>query len=139
MCDAFDKPEWLHDERFDTAHKRVVNVVERLEETQKVILTRTSEEWLKTLDEHGVPCAPILTRANLLDHPQIIENEIVETREHPDIGTIRQPRPAARFTEAPASGRDHAPGLGEHTREILKDLGHDEADIEALSKAGILG
>ena len=139
MCEAFDKPEWLEDERFNTAHKRVVNVTERLEETQKVIRTRTSEEWLEVLDAKGVPCAPILTRANLLDHPQIIENEIVELLEHPVAGTIRQPRPAARFSQTPATIGDHAPELGEHSIEILQSLGLDREKINALVESGVVG
>lgn len=139
MCEAFNKPEWLEDKRFNTAHKRVVNVTERLEETQKVIRTRTSEEWLDVLDKNGVPCAPILTRANLLDHPQIIENEIVELLEHPAVGTIRQPRPAALFSETPAEIGDHAPELGEHSVEILKSLDYDDERIDALVGRGVIG
>lgn len=139
MCEAFDKPEWLEDERFNTAHKRVVNVKERLEETQKVLHTRTSEEWLSILDDKGVPCAPILTRANLLDHPQIIENRIVETFEDARVGPIRQPRPAAQFSETAAAVASQAPELGADTRAILEELGRSKDDIEDLVARGVAG
>lgn len=128
MCEAFDRPEWLTDERFDTAYKRVVNVVDRLEATQEVLRTRPTGEWLEILDRHGVPCAPILTRANLLDHPQIIENKIVEMLDSPDGRQVRQPRPAAQFSETPARITSFAPALGEHTTEILAELGVSSGD-----------
>lgn len=139
MCEAFNKPEWLEDERFNTAHKRVVNVSERLAATQEVLQTDTSENWLKILDEKGVPCAPILNRGNLLDHPQLIENQIVENLEHPTAGHIRQPRPAALFSETPASIGSFAPELGEHSDEILKELGVSPEDLADLRSAGVLG
>lgn len=138
MCEAFDKPEWLADERFDTAYKRVVNVVDRLDATQEVLRTRPTEEWLKLLDEHGVPCAPILSRANLLDHPQIIENAIVETFESPDGRPVRQPRPAAQFSETPAGIETFAPQLGEHSVEILQELSVSDDDIQVLVTAGVI-
>ncbi len=139
MCEAFDKPEWLTDERFDSAYKRVVNVVDRLDATQEVLRTRTTEEWLKILDEHGVPCAPILSKANLLDHPQIIENRIVETFDSPDGRPVRQPRPAAQFSETPAGMRSFAPELGEHNEELLAEIGVSGDAFEALKRQGILG
>lgn len=139
MCEAFDKPEWLTDERFDTAYKRVVNVVDRLDATQEVLRTRPTEEWLEVLDHHGVPCAPILSRANLLDHPQIIENRIVETLDSPDGRQVRQPRPAAQFSETPAGITSFAPGLGQHNEEVLAELGLSAEDTAALKRDGVLG
>jgi crotonobetainyl-CoA:carnitine CoA-transferase CaiB-like acyl-CoA transferase len=138
MCEAFNKPEWLDDERFDTAHKRVVNVAARLEETQNVLRTNTSGHWLSVLDAKGVPCAPILDRTNLLAHPQIIQNEIVQDLEHPIAGPIRQPRAAALFSETPAALESFAPELGEHTKEILIDLGLPSDEVEGLIAEGVV-
>ncbi len=139
MCEAFDKPEWLTDERFDTAYKRVVNVVDRLDATQEVLRTRPTQEWLEVLDRHGVPCAPILSKVNLLDHPQIIENKIVETLDSPDGRQVRQPRPAALFSETPAGITSFAPGLGQHSEEVLAELGLSAEDTAALKRDGVLG
>lgn len=139
MCEAFEKPEWLTDERFDSAYKRVVNVVDRLDATQDVLRTQSTEHWLKVLDEHGVPCAPILSRENLLEHPQIIENAIVETLESPQGVLVRQPRPAAQFSETPAGITSFAPALGEHNEELLAELGISGEAFEALRKEGVFG
>lgn len=139
MCEAFDKPEWLTDERFDTAYKRVVNVVDRLDATQEVLRTRPTQEWLEVLDHHGVPCAPILSKANLLDHPQIVENRIVEMLDSPDGRQVRQPRPAAQFSATPAGITSFAPGLGEHNEEVLTELGLTAEHMATLKSEGVLG
>ena len=123
MCNALEQPEWLDDERFNTAQGRVVNVRERLEMTAAVLATRTSDEWLARLDEQGVPCAPVLSLPEVIEHEQIARNELLHEYEHPVVGSIRQPRPAARFDVTPAQVRRHAPSLGEHNDEILAELG----------------
>lgn len=123
LCAALDQPQWLEDDRFNTPSGRVVNAAERLTLTQEVLRNRTSGEWLALLDEHEVPCAPILDRSTLLDHPQIEANGIVETAEDAELGTYRLPRPAARFSATRQTDRRAAPHLGEHTDQILAELG----------------
>ena len=132
LCAALDRPDWLESELYRTPHDRTVNVVRRLEETQKVLLERTTEEWLERLDAHQVPCAPVLTQRELVEHPQVVANELVELRRHPDMGPYRQARPAARFEGSPSTIAGHAPRLGEHTREVLAGLGLDATRIDAL-------
>ena len=132
LCAALERPDWLTHERFATPHLRTVNVVERLEQTQQVLLARTTAEWLERLDSHQVPCAPVLAQHELADHPQIVANELVEMREHPEMGPYRQARPAARFEGSPSGIAGHAPRLGEHTREVLARLGLDTSEIDAL-------
>lgn len=136
LCAALDMPEWLDDPRFNTPAGRVANAGARLEQTQRELRKRTSAEWLDVLDRNDVPCAPILGLGDLLAHPQIQENRIVAEYEDAEWGTLRQPRPAARFSETPAGIRRQAPALGRHTREILAELGLSEADIDALADEG---
>ena len=119
-------------ELFATPHDRTVNVVKRLEQTQAVLERRTTAEWLERLDEHQVPCAPVLAQPELVDHPQVVANELVELRNHPEMGPYRQARPAARFEGSPSRIAGHAPRLGEHTREVLAELGLDGREIDTL-------
>ena len=133
MCTALDKPEWLDDERFNTARGRVVNAPARLKQTGEVIATRTTAEWLETLDAHGVPCAPVLTRPQILEHEQVIENETITEYEHPGLGRVRQARPAARFEKTPVNTAALAPMLGQQTLEILQELGYSTEEIAALA------
>ncbi|MEM9621882.1 MAG: CoA transferase [Pseudomonadota bacterium] len=138
MCQALEHEEWLEDPRFKTVNDRAVNVTERLNLTASVLATNTSAHWLARLDAHGVPSAPVLDRHELLEHEQIKANNIISEYEHPIAGTTRQPRPAAKFDKTPAMIRRPAPGLGEHSREILLDLGYSDAQIQDLLEGGVL-
>jgi crotonobetainyl-CoA:carnitine CoA-transferase CaiB-like acyl-CoA transferase len=131
MCRALEREDWMDDERFNTAQGRIVNVKERLAMTAEVLLERSSEEWLERLDAEGVPCAPVLQRHEVLDHEQIRVNEILEESEHPVAGAMRQPRPAARFAATPSGMQRHAPTLGEHNEELLRELGFDAQQLRA--------
>jgi crotonobetainyl-CoA:carnitine CoA-transferase CaiB-like acyl-CoA transferase len=133
MCNALEKPEWLDDERFETAASRVINVAERLALTSEVLATRTSAEWLERLDREGVPCAPVLTRAEVFEQEQLRVNGLMQEYEQPAAGQVRQPRPPAHFGATPARIQRPAPRLGEHSREILAAAGFGEAEIDALA------
>jgi crotonobetainyl-CoA:carnitine CoA-transferase CaiB-like acyl-CoA transferase len=129
---ALDKPEWLNDPRFKTPAARQRHINERLTMTQAEFRTRSGEEWLDRLTKEGVPCAPVLTRTQMLSNPQVIANGIVVETEHPEAGRLRQARPAARFSLTPAALRHGGPALGEQTAEVLAELGLSDAEIEAL-------
>jgi crotonobetainyl-CoA:carnitine CoA-transferase CaiB-like acyl-CoA transferase len=128
LARALDHPEWLDDERFKTAGGRVAYAKERLDQTASVLKTRTTEEWLERLDAEQVPCAPILPLSEVIDHPQVAENELIFESDHPVAGRIRQPRAAARFDETPTTLEGPAPTHGQHTEEILKELGIEPPD-----------
>ena len=129
---ALDKPAWLDDPRFTTPALRQRHINERLAMTQEAFRTRSAEEWMQRLTDAGVPCAPVLTRTQMLSNPQVLANEIVVETDHPVAGRIRQARPAACFSGTPAAIRHGGAALGEHTVAVLTDLGYSEAEIEAL-------
>jgi crotonobetainyl-CoA:carnitine CoA-transferase CaiB-like acyl-CoA transferase len=135
MCRALERPEWLDDPRFRSAQDRVVNVAPRLALMASVLIGGSSAQWLERLDAEGVPCAPVLERHEVFEHPQAKINGAVEEYDHPVAGRIRQPRPAARFDRTPSGMTRHAPLLGEHSREIVAALG---LDPDALIDAGVL-
>lgn len=136
---AVGHPEWLEDDRFKTPAGRDRHANERLELTQSALLSRTADEWLKILDDAGVPCAPVLTRSQMVAHPQVQSTGIVVETEHPHAGRLRQARNAARFEGTPAGHRHGAPELGEHTRELLTELGIDPDETARLLDAGVIG
>ena len=93
----------------------------------------TSEELLKSLDENDVPCAPLLSRTELMDHPQITESQSIQRLVFEGFGEVRQARPAARFQVTQSEIRSPAPKLGQHSAEILTSLGFDQEVIGELS------
>jgi crotonobetainyl-CoA:carnitine CoA-transferase CaiB-like acyl-CoA transferase len=136
---ALERPAWLEDPRFRTAAGRQEHIDQRLGMTQDVLRTQTSAAWLERLDAEDVPCAPVLTRREVIDHPQVLANEIVVELDHPQAGRLRQARPAALFSETPAAIRTGGPLLGQHTAEILEGLGVSHQEIDALREAGVIG
>jgi crotonobetainyl-CoA:carnitine CoA-transferase CaiB-like acyl-CoA transferase len=138
LCLALNKKEWLEDSRFNTTSGRFKNAKVRIEETGKVLATDTSKAWLERLDAHGVPCAPILNRHEMLKHEQVVNNNIISEYEHPGLGRVRQPRSAARFEFQDESRFPLAPALGQHNRDVLLEIGRSESEIQRLHKEGIL-
>ena len=123
LARALDHPEWLDDDRFRTAGGRIAYAKERLDQTASVLKTRTTKDWLDRLDAEQVPCAPILPLSEVIHHPQVEANELIFESDHPVVGRIRQPRAAARFDATPTTLERPAPTHGQHTEEILKELG----------------
>ncbi|MDE0441967.1 MAG: CoA transferase [Gammaproteobacteria bacterium] len=138
LCRAVGHPEWLDDERFKTPAGRDRHANERLELTQEALLSKTAEEWLEILEAAGVPCAPVLTRAEMIRHAQVDASGIVIETDHPHAGRLRQARNAARFAVTVPEIRHGAPHLGEHTMDILDDLGYGPDRRQALLANGIV-
>ena len=137
LCQAVGHPEWLEDERFKTPAGRDRNANARLEMTQHALLAKPAAEWLSILEAAGVPCAPVLTRSEMLRHPQVQAAGIVVETPHAHAGQLRQARNAARFEATVPEMRYGAPQLGEQTLEILAELGYDEARRQALVRDGV--
>jgi crotonobetainyl-CoA:carnitine CoA-transferase CaiB-like acyl-CoA transferase len=138
MCRALERPQWLGDERFKTPVDRIRNADVRLEMTAEVLKTRSSAAWLERLRANQVPCAPVLSREEMLHNAQVVANQIIVESEHPHAGPMRQPRPAARFERTPAALSRFAPLLGEHTDEVLAEAGVASDELAALRAQGVV-
>ena len=138
FCEAANREHLLEDERFKTPALRDENADIRLNLIQEALLERDAAEWLETLEEAGVPCAPVLTRRQMIDHPQVQASGIVIEHDHPQAGRLRQARPAARFEGTPTAIRYGGPLLGEHTYDLLGEIGYSEPEIDAMVKSGAL-
>ncbi len=135
---AARRPELAGDPRFSTGTARVENWDERLEVMGEVFRTDTTAHWLERLAVEQVPCAPILERHELLGDAQIAASELIEEIDHPLAGRIRHVRPAARFDRTPSRVRGFAPALGQHTDEVLEEIGLEAPEIAALRAAGTI-
>jgi crotonobetainyl-CoA:carnitine CoA-transferase CaiB-like acyl-CoA transferase len=130
---AFGKPEWLNDARFRTPAQRQENIDDRLLLTQEVLRTRATAEWIERLEAEDIPCAPVLTRTEAIRHPQVAANGTVIETQHHFAGGVRQARPAAQFSETLIDMRHGGPALGEHTVEILVEIGYSSAEIAEIT------
>ena len=138
LCRAVMHEEWLEDERFKTPALRDQYADERLELTQSALHHKTTVEWLDILDRAGVPCAPVLTRSEMITHPQVQASEIIVETDHPLAGRLRQTRPAARFEKTEACIQRGAPLHSEHTEEVLKELGFTDTELDALIEREVI-
>jgi crotonobetainyl-CoA:carnitine CoA-transferase CaiB-like acyl-CoA transferase len=139
LTEALGKPEWFDDPRFKTPALRQINVEARLTLTQEALRGAPAEYWLDRLTSAGVPCAPILTRNQVIRAPQVEALGFVVETEHPKAGRLRQARNAPRFEGTPAVLRRPAPALGEHSEEILAEAGYSVEEIAGLKADGVIG
>jgi crotonobetainyl-CoA:carnitine CoA-transferase CaiB-like acyl-CoA transferase len=138
MCRALERPDLIADERFSSVTARSKNVVERRAIMSAELAKWPSVEILQRLRSENVPCAPVLSRVEVLDDEQVVINGIIEVHDDAVLGPVRQPRPAARFSITPAAVRRLAPYLGADNREIMTELGYSANDVDRLAAAGVL-
>jgi crotonobetainyl-CoA:carnitine CoA-transferase CaiB-like acyl-CoA transferase len=132
FCRATGDPALAHDARFATPSARSVNATARINKMQEYIGKHTTAEWLERLDTADVPCAPILRRGDIIHNDQVVARGIITEFDQPKVGLVRQPKPAARFEVNEAAIGGPAPRIGEHSREVLRELGYDESAIEKM-------
>jgi crotonobetainyl-CoA:carnitine CoA-transferase CaiB-like acyl-CoA transferase len=138
FCAASERSDLAEDPRFNTPGGRTVNATERILLMAEIIKERPTAEWLERLDANDVPSAPVLRRNEVIANAQVVARELIVELDHPDIGPVRQPKPAARFDRTPAQIRGPAPRIGEHTAGILAEIGLEAAEIERLAAQQIV-
>ena len=132
FCRASGDPELAKDPRFATPGARSVNATARINRMQEYIGQHTTAEWLERLDAADVPCAPILRRSEIIHNEQVVARDLIAEIDQPGVGKVRQPKPAARFELNQAMIAGPAPRVGEHSRDVLIELGYDERAISKM-------
>lgn len=141
FCAAAGKPEWAQDSGFATNTARVQNRPALLALMEPLMRTRTTAEWIALLEDKAVPCGPINTIAQAFDDPQVQARGIRKAlpRDADDgiaqIATVASPM---RLSATPVSYRNAPPALGQHTQQVLQELGLSPEEITALQSAKVV-
>jgi crotonobetainyl-CoA:carnitine CoA-transferase CaiB-like acyl-CoA transferase len=93
---------------------------------------------MTAFDAAGVPVGPVHTIGEALSHPQVLARGMVVEVEHPQAGTTRALGCPLHFSRTPTSVRRHAPVLGEHSRELLREYGYGDDEIDAFAADGVI-
>jgi crotonobetainyl-CoA:carnitine CoA-transferase CaiB-like acyl-CoA transferase len=138
LCRLLGVEELAEDPRFTTAADRVRHR-KRLEVLlQERFERETSGHWLTKLEAEGIPAGPINTYDQVFTDPHVLQREMVVEVKHPVAGLTRVLGVPVKLSETPGAIRRPAPILGEHTAEILTELGYGAKDQERLKAAGVI-
>ena len=138
IADVLGRPEWRDDERFATNTARMANLHALTDAMSAVLVTRTKAEWIAAFDAAGVPVGPVNTIGEALEHPQTRARDMVVEVDHPRAGATRALGCPLHFSRTPTRITRAAPLLGEHTREVLREYGYEDPDIDALIRDGVV-
>jgi crotonobetainyl-CoA:carnitine CoA-transferase CaiB-like acyl-CoA transferase len=135
MCRAMGKPEWIT--TYATPAVRAVSLPEILAAIDEFLPEKTSKEWLAIFEAADVPSGPVYTFDEALRDPQLLLNQTFVEYEHPVAGQIRGVNVPGKFSETETQIRRHAPGLGEHTVEVLQEFGLSQKQIATMIETGV--
>ena len=138
IAEALGHPEWRDDPRFRTNSDRMANLEELVRLMNTVLFTRTRAEWMEIFDAAGVPAGPVHSIGEALEHPHTLARGMVVETEHPTAGRNKSVGCPVHFSDTPTAVMRPAPRLGEHTRELLRDYGFGESEIEAFIADGVV-
>jgi crotonobetainyl-CoA:carnitine CoA-transferase CaiB-like acyl-CoA transferase len=138
FCDLTGKPEFKDDPRFKDTESRVENAEVLMEDYDKMFLTKTRDEWINIFRENGFFYAPVQRMEEVLEDTQAVENGYVVDFAHPFLGNVKIPGYPVTFSANKAGTMRAAPGLGEHTDLVMKDLGYDDEDIRAFKNSKVI-
>ncbi len=138
LCEVFGTEEWVKDERFKSNPMRTKHVDELVPLITDITRTKPTKEWQDLLDKAGVPNGPINTIDKVMEDPQVLARNMIVEIDHPVAGHLKMAGVPIKMSETQGSVRTHAPLLGQHTEEILKELlGMSTEEIDALKKENI--
>ncbi len=138
ICKALDIEELQHNPKFNSIESRGKNAKELVAILDRVFAARNREEWAATLDREGCIFTPIQTPSEVVRDSQAEANHYFIQVPHPDWGTTKMVGFPWDFSETPASWKRKAPSFGQHTEEILSELGYAREEIADLKAGGVI-
>jgi len=138
FCTAIERPALATDPRFSSRQHRLSHRPELVALLEPVFLERPVKEWMARLEKHEVLCAPVNRYADLPTDPQVLASGMLVPEDHPRAGRLTTLDTPIRFSRTPGGIRTHAPALGEHTDEVLRQAGVTPDEIARLRAAQVV-
>jgi crotonobetainyl-CoA:carnitine CoA-transferase CaiB-like acyl-CoA transferase len=138
LCAAIGAEHLIDDPSYATASDRHRNKAMLVEQLQKILRTRTRADWVAQLEAAGVPCGPVNTIPEMFADPQVEHLALTEAVSHAVRGRVSILRNPVTMSRTRRAARSAAPVAGQHTDEILGELGYSAADIAALRASGVV-
>jgi crotonobetainyl-CoA:carnitine CoA-transferase CaiB-like acyl-CoA transferase len=138
LVDALGMPQLREDPRFRTNDLRVENRPAINVAVEECLQSDTSDYWIEKLNAAGVPCDRVMSLPDVFADPQVIDQEMVVSANHPGHGEVRMLGFPIKFNEAPCRLRRPAPDLGGDTDAVLRECGYSSDEIARLRRAGVV-
>eukprot|EP00743_Colponemidia_sp_Colp-15_P010589 GILK01011681.1.p1 GENE.GILK01011681.1~~GILK01011681.1.p1 ORF type:complete len:374 (+),score=46.71 GILK01011681.1:132-1253(+) len=133
LCSVLGLSELSTESRFAKNADRVAHRTELIPILARTLESQSTKEWLSKLEPTSVPCGPVNNMSQIFSDPHVVDRKIVQEIPHSKLGSVKLVGPAVRYSETPASIRLPPPMLGQHTKEVLKEvLGLSDSQIEEL-------
>jgi crotonobetainyl-CoA:carnitine CoA-transferase CaiB-like acyl-CoA transferase len=136
LLEALEAPDLGDDSRFANNAERMRNLPALQAKLTPLFKRRSSAEWLRRLEEAGVPAGPVLDVNQMHADPQALARRMIVETTHPTAGEVRAIGLAIKFSETPGGVRRAAPVFGQHTREVLRDHGYSDAEVDQMAAVG---
>jgi crotonobetainyl-CoA:carnitine CoA-transferase CaiB-like acyl-CoA transferase len=136
LCKAIDREIWLDDERYKDARSRYQNMATLVEGVDAALAAHSRDEWGAIFDKNGMIWGPVLALHEVASDPHADAIGLFPELRHPELGAYRTVNPPMRFATADVKPRGPAPAIGQHSREVLAELGMADAEIEKLLEQG---
>ncbi len=138
ITDVVGHPEWRSDARFATNSARIQHLDTLAAAMNAALATRSKAQWIEAFDAAGVPVGPVHTIGEALSHPQTLARGMVVDLVHPAAGQTKALGCPLHFSQTPTAVTRPAPLLGEHTREMLREHGYADREIDELVAGGVV-
>ncbi|MGV8058606.1 MAG: CaiB/BaiF CoA transferase family protein [Smithellaceae bacterium] len=138
ICQALGSQDLEHDPRFNSHAKRCEHNEELIDVIDSIIYTKNIEDWSKIFDRYGLIWGLVQTVAQVTSDPQVMANEIFKELNHPNHGMMKMVTNPVRLNKTQNKALEAAPELGQHTEEILLELGYDWQDIAKLKEKKVI-